>query len=580
MTGNGGLPLRRAALTLVGATVLLLARIAYIYNPFLAVDDAFISFRYAVNLAHGFGLVYNPGERVEGYSNFLWTVLMAAGARVGMDLSLLAMVISLLSALVTLALLWDWSRRLYARREEAVFMALPALVFAATGSQARYVVSGMETLFFGCLLMAALYALIVKRRPLGAGLLFGLATMTRPEGLMYASLAAGMTLLAGSDEDWTAAANRGAGFWGEPRARRRNLRNALLLAGGALLLFVPYFAWRYHYYGYPFPNTYYAKAGGFSVSRLGRGLKVLLEVSGMWSAFPLWLLAMAGMVTLRRRLTLQVSALWVLVTIAYFVFVGGDFLGFFGPRFLMPIFPLLLLLVAEGLRNAAELCRRLIDRRRAAAADASRRSRTIAGAALVSVALLAGNALWCSWPADFDRLPLLARQMEALKYLGKWLHDSTPSTAVLATGGAGIVPFYSERYTIDMYGLADEHIGHMKPLAVGFKQVAHEKFDPRYVLDRKPDLLLSYMERNGLARAAGLARANQRVWACYRPLVLMRDVEDRSTWVLPSHQYTPALWDAGYKIVVFELRRGLDAAGCAAFEAAERRAAGAAVAPR
>jgi hypothetical protein len=40
-------------------------------------DDAFISFRYAYNFAHGKGLVWNDGYRVEGYTNFLWTVLMS-----------------------------------------------------------------------------------------------------------------------------------------------------------------------------------------------------------------------------------------------------------------------------------------------------------------------------------------------------------------------------------------------------------------------------------------------------------------------------------------------------------------------
>ena len=38
-------------------------------------DDAFITYRYARNLARGEGLVFNPGERVEGYTNFLWTVM-------------------------------------------------------------------------------------------------------------------------------------------------------------------------------------------------------------------------------------------------------------------------------------------------------------------------------------------------------------------------------------------------------------------------------------------------------------------------------------------------------------------------
>src|SRR5207247_899918 len=47
------------------------------------VDDAFISFRYAQHLVDGYGLVFNPGERVEGYTNFLWTMIMAAVIWIG-----------------------------------------------------------------------------------------------------------------------------------------------------------------------------------------------------------------------------------------------------------------------------------------------------------------------------------------------------------------------------------------------------------------------------------------------------------------------------------------------------------------
>src|SRR5262245_14911733 len=64
---------------LAGAIALLFTAIALKYAfdyHFNAVDDAFISFRYARNLANGNGLVFNPGERVEGYTNFLWTVVL------------------------------------------------------------------------------------------------------------------------------------------------------------------------------------------------------------------------------------------------------------------------------------------------------------------------------------------------------------------------------------------------------------------------------------------------------------------------------------------------------------------------
>src|SRR5258708_30583827 len=77
----------------------------------------------------------------------------------------------------------------------AILAALPPLLYAAMGSQARYVVSGMETLLFGFLVVAAAYLLVMRDRPLTAGWVFALAAMTRPEGVMYAVLAGGLDLL-------------------------------------------------------------------------------------------------------------------------------------------------------------------------------------------------------------------------------------------------------------------------------------------------------------------------------------------------------------------------------------------------
>src|SRR5262245_59492914 len=50
------------------------------------VDDAFIVYRYAANLAHGQGFVFNPGERVEGVTCFLWTLFLAPFAAAGLPL--------------------------------------------------------------------------------------------------------------------------------------------------------------------------------------------------------------------------------------------------------------------------------------------------------------------------------------------------------------------------------------------------------------------------------------------------------------------------------------------------------------
>ena len=65
------------------ATILLLTLLAW-SNRFIQ-DDAFISFRYADHWAQGSGLVYNPGDRLEGYTNFLWTLLIGAGISLSLD---------------------------------------------------------------------------------------------------------------------------------------------------------------------------------------------------------------------------------------------------------------------------------------------------------------------------------------------------------------------------------------------------------------------------------------------------------------------------------------------------------------
>ena len=76
------------------------------------IDDVFIIFRYADNFAHGEGLVFNPGEAVEGYTSFLWTLLFGVFAKLGLPLILTGQVLGIALGLATLALTWRIARRL------------------------------------------------------------------------------------------------------------------------------------------------------------------------------------------------------------------------------------------------------------------------------------------------------------------------------------------------------------------------------------------------------------------------------------------------------------------------------------
>src|SRR3954469_12755146 len=98
-------------------------------TPFI-IDDAYISFRYAENLVAGHGLVFNPGERVEGYTNFLWVLIIAAVHALGGESLASAKLLSTLANGVTLALVTWTAARWWPRPAFPGLALLPALLLA------------------------------------------------------------------------------------------------------------------------------------------------------------------------------------------------------------------------------------------------------------------------------------------------------------------------------------------------------------------------------------------------------------------------------------------------------------------
>jgi GTP-binding protein EngB required for normal cell division len=142
-----------------GLTILLLAAAvaAFVYHARLywswTEDDAYISFRYAQNLAHGNGLVFNPGERVEGYSNFSWVLLAAVAIHAGLDPVEVSKVLGLLSAVAALLLSWQLARRLVPR--PGLTPVVAAFYLAVSPVLVQHSITGLETTFFALLLIAA-----------------------------------------------------------------------------------------------------------------------------------------------------------------------------------------------------------------------------------------------------------------------------------------------------------------------------------------------------------------------------------------------------------------------------------------
>ena len=289
-------------------------------------DDAYISFRYADNLAAGAGLVFNVGERVEGYSNFLWVVMLAPFATFQEDLSSAATILGLLLALLSLVVAARGLRDIQGVTSPWALGSMLPLI-AGSGYFAAWAISGLETGLYAFLLTSAWYRYSLEQRdagkrwPLSALLFAGLA-LARPDGALLCVAA----IL------WHLLAHRRAGVAGTHR-------HVWLFPLLILAILVGYHAWRFAWFGfYLLPNSVEAKTGG-GVYQVLRGLRYFAG-NFLLPYLPL----LASVFLLRRRNPPAGTALGQILLWGYlgtFVVAGGDWSW---GRFFGPILPLASLL--------------------------------------------------------------------------------------------------------------------------------------------------------------------------------------------------------------------------------------------
>ncbi|MEW5739535.1 MAG: hypothetical protein AB1938_11450 [Myxococcota bacterium] len=310
----------------VGAVVLGLAALAWGLTRVSALtwlaDDAFISFRYAEHFAAGDGFVFNPGEKVEGYTNFLLVLALGLARLLGAGIPHVALVVDVAS-FVALVVLAEALVRCV-RPAEPVTFPWGALAVAAARPFHLFATSGLETEVALALAAGGVLAWR-KERPVAASVLLGLAALTRPDHLLIAGATWLVALLT----------THGPGRW----------RFLVRLVAPALVLFITWWAWRWWYYADFFPNTFHAKSGGSAYWAQGVIFLVhTLFASGVVFALPL--LVVAPLVALREVSATPLLALAFAVAATHGLYVtrvGGDFMEY---RFLLP--SLYFVLVAWG----------------------------------------------------------------------------------------------------------------------------------------------------------------------------------------------------------------------------------------
>jgi hypothetical protein len=286
-------------------------------------DDAFISLRYAENLVQGFGLVYNPGEYVEGYTNLLWTLALAGALALGLPDIASAQWLGIASYAATAALLLAESLR-RRRAEGSSGLPLAALVVLVAPDFHEWASGGLETSLFTALALAGMLGSRHVARSghgaLGTGVLLALLTLTRPDGLLFAVAAA-------------------AGLAWDGRRRE-----ALRMLAPVILTACLWALWKGHYYGELLPTAFHSKS--VLSPYYAQGLVYL----GLFLAKS-WYLPLAGgaLVAWRVRSGDALSSAERDATVlagtaglflAYVVHVGGDFMF---ARRILPAVPLLLL---------------------------------------------------------------------------------------------------------------------------------------------------------------------------------------------------------------------------------------------
>jgi len=500
-------------------------------------DDAYISFRYAENLANHGELNWNVGQwRVEGYTNFLWTVLLAAGIKVGVGPETSSKVLGTVFAVLTaLVLFWlgrvvsgaggpdprrvghliPWHREvLGGGGERAGWDLLPPALLACWGAFACWASGGLETQMFTFVLLLGITQYLREERQgdrlRRSGLIFALAAMTRPEGALVFAVVGAHRLV------WTLGGCAVHALRRAPGLGRR-IDNGLARDGlwviSFLLLYGAYFLWRYEYYGYLYPNTYYIKiATTDAVRTRGFGLAYLASFVRdyrLWYYAPAAVVALGAMGLWGRGGARRVAYSWTLIVGVVVVYTwhivrfGGDFMAMH--RFFVPLTPLIALLIGLACRALVDLpLRRLLGRLK-------RRStrRAVLFWSFVPLSALVVT-LFAARSTAVDRKTLGTLKVRSTGYdgaydnmesvafmkrfardrvrVGRWLRQRVPSGALMAVGGAGAIVYHSGLPAIDSFGLSDLHVAH-HTRAVHHRP-GHQKRAPlSYVLRRRPDIL-------------------------------------------------------------------------------------------
>jgi len=428
------------------------------------VDDTYIHLVYARNLAEAGELSFNRGDPTYGATSPLWVGLLAVLYKAGVDLIIGCRLLSWISALCSIALVYRLARRTGCGSFTA-FSA--ALVMSAEAWFLRWSAVGMETSFAMCVTLLALDAAFSVCRGPRYSILFGLflfaAVLARPEALLLAPLA----------------------FFALLVTRRLGRRGGLLWLPVLAVLLAVWFVLIEKHTGTFFPLTAGAKQGRpvLSAALFGRAV-VPIKIIAATLALP-GLALLAGLIlgikrgsplsyficSDRQRSGVLLLLLWAVGLPAVYVLLDFQILS----RYLLPVAPAIVVLAFSSIANISQGLRMSVRARRSMIA-------------LFTAATIVQNVLFYAIVVVPPTREFSRGLTEVIGGMGEWLARNAAPDAVVATPDIGAVGYYSGRRVLDLGGLVTPEINDMRR-RVDVERIIEEglylRFRPDYLVDRR-----------------------------------------------------------------------------------------------
>lgn len=413
-----------------------LTRLGFYFLTGYTADDAFITFRYADQIALGNGFVYNLGEHVLGTSSPLFTLLLAIVSLLRIPLVWGALALSLLASGLTAVILYRFARALRFTH----LAILPAVLYIGWPRSLPAEISGMETALFTLLVIASFYYQHRRLEIYALGMAT-LAAVTRPEGIGLLAL----LLLYNLYHDR-------AGW-------RRYLSTPLMILAPWLL-----FSWQY--FGSIIPHSITAKLALYSQFGTMPASEAIASLLGLqsplgWILLPLLLV---GAWELNRKQDAgKLELIWLVGTFLFFSLSRTHLFHWY----ITPVYPVLLIFVAAGVNVVYERLR--IPPHRAGQI----------GDLLAVVACAAVLVISSSQLSYYREIQQTTEKVH--REIGTYLFAQTDKDAIVAAEDIGYIGYYSKRTILDRDGL-------VSPIAVEYNR------DARYselIQDARPDYLVA-----------------------------------------------------------------------------------------